>query len=318
MFLFVFFSLLLVIVVGYWVFWNVTPKGSTNAHSCKKWKLQDSKPVSKSITYLTNNDVNDSTFWVSHGSNGLISLINENGFSSTPDLTVHPSLKSSSRKGSPNGLCSNLDKKGFEISDEEVFEPADLICVSEDGVIAGFNASVSPSTFVPMVDASDQKKSFKRCCIVNQKLYVTEYTHGKIEIYNDTFELIDSFTDAELHSQGLSPYCIVTDHSFLYVSFLNDIASGTNGSIVKFDLDGKMIQRLISVPCCNLLVDSDSIVIVNDSKVQRLSKDTGAKEVTFRNEANDYLVVEGCKGLCFGANKLVLAQDSSLSLLDPK
>jgi len=129
MFLFVFLFVLLVIVIGYWVFWNyfVTPKGSTNAHSCKKWKLQDSKQVSKRI----NNDENNFTFWVSHGSNGIISLINENGFSSAPDLTVNPSLKSSSRKGHPNGLCSNPDKKGFEISDEGVFEPADLICVSE-------------------------------------------------------------------------------------------------------------------------------------------------------------------------------------------
>jgi len=56
----------------------------------------------------------------------------------------------------------------------------------------------------------------------------------------------------------------VTDHSFLYVSFLNDIALGTNGSIVKFDLNGKMIERLISVPCCTLVVDSDSILIVTD------------------------------------------------------
>lgn len=209
----------------------------------------------------------------------------------------------------------NPDKKGFEISDDGVLETADLICVSEDGLIAGYQSLVNITNLIVMVDASDLRKSFKHCCIVNPKLYVTEFSQGKIEVYNDTFDLMDSFTDVQLQSQGFKPDLVVTDNTFLYVSFVKE----SSGCIVQFGLDGNWIKKLI-VDVSNidfLLLDSESILLIQDHKIQRFHKETGAKDVTFRNEKNGYLEVESCKGLCFGQNKLILAQDSSLSLLDP-
>jgi uncharacterized protein (TIGR03118 family) len=77
--------------------------------------------------------------------------------------------------------------------------------VTEDGTISGWNPNVNATTAVIKVDDSDEGAIYKGAAIAKAgpgpRLYVTNFTTGKVDVYNSRFKEIEvdgGFRDSQL------------------------------------------------------------------------------------------------------------------------
>jgi uncharacterized protein (TIGR03118 family) len=80
-------------------------------------------------------------------------------------------------------------------------------------------------------------------------LYATNFRAGRVEIYDGTFALVDTFTDRKV-SPGYAPFNVSPINGKLFVTFAvqdadrhDDVAGQGNGIVDVFDLSGNMLQR---------------------------------------------------------------------------
>lgn len=148
----------------------------------------------------------------------------------------------------PTGLVTYNGSSFLYPNGLGVMTPSKLITVTETGTINAYDpastVNVAPITY------SDPTKIFTGCDIFNDRLYVTNFASGFVEVYNGTFSNISQFTDAEMTSIGYAPYNAKFINGNLYVTFAKqDITKrfsvfGTgNGYVDIFSPDGTYIKR---------------------------------------------------------------------------
>lgn len=147
----------------------------------------------------------------------------------------------------PTGLVK-YDGTGFLLTKGTITAPSKLITVNESGTINSYNPDVDPNT-APIV-FSDGSKVFKGCDICKEKLYVTNFASGFVEIYDNTFKFMYQFTDTSLTDVGYAPYNIKVINDELFVTFAkqdadkHDGVSGDGyGYVDVFSLDGTFDRR---------------------------------------------------------------------------
>jgi uncharacterized protein (TIGR03118 family) len=83
-------------------------------------------------------------------------------------------------------------------------------------------------------------------------LYATNFRHGTVDMFNDKFQQVGSFTDGSLPA-GYAPFnAQVLDHH-VFVTFAvqdpfkhDDVSGAGNGFVDEFDMDGHLISRVES------------------------------------------------------------------------
>jgi len=209
---------------------------------------------------------------VAETSNGQF-VIADNGTGMTTNAEVHgdnhhvtvsqnhitipgPTSGSSS---APTGTVVNQFHHAFTLSDGKA---ATLLFATEDGTIAGWNKDsgqtaelvVNNNTNTADGDPLLGGAVYKGLAIgessTGPTLYAANFRHGTVDMFDQDFKPIGSFTDPTIPS-GYAPFNVQVLDNTLYVTFAkqddtkhDDVAKAGNGFVDAFDLNGNLLARV--------------------------------------------------------------------------
>jgi len=180
-------------------------------------------------------------FWVAN--NGTSTLV----------WSTHPEAPVTVDPEGPTGLVVN-DTLLFQVRQNPLSPglPSELITVTETGAILGFNATVDPANAIVTV-APTGAKVFKGAALLASLLYVANFHDGVVEVYNGSWALVNTFTDAALLATGYAPFNVAAIRGQLYVSFArqdgdahDDVPGVGSGYVDVFSGEGELERRLIN------------------------------------------------------------------------
>jgi uncharacterized protein (TIGR03118 family) len=158
----------------------------------------------------------------------------------------------------PTGVVTN-DTDGFVISVGGVSLPSAQLFATEDGTIAGWNASVDPVNAVTVVNNSAAGAIYKGLALgfneAGAFLFATNFSAGTIDVFNSKFQPVRTnggFKDPHLPA-GYAPFGISAINGRLYVAYAlqdeqkkNNVPGPGRGFINIFDTDGNFESRFSS------------------------------------------------------------------------
>lgn len=208
-------------------------------------------------------------FWVSDNHTGVSTVYNVDPSTDTPKalpLVVNIATPpGQTTPASPTGVVFNTDPHGFQVNGTA----ATFIFDTEDGTISAWNPSTGTQTALEVDNSNNPAEGdpnvppdegigavYKGLAIAKEhgetQLYAANFRHGTVDVFNDYFQQVSSFTDSSLPA-GYAPFNVqVLDHH-LFVSFAlqdqfkhDDVAGAGNGFVDEFDLNGNLLHRVAS------------------------------------------------------------------------
>jgi uncharacterized protein (TIGR03118 family) len=181
-------------------------------------------------------------FWVSDNNSGWSTLYDGGGVKQ--GLVVEIPTASGAGPGSPTGIVFNSspDPNEFQVQGwASIFLFATL-----DGTISGWAPQSDRNNAIIAVNNSKSGAVYTGLAITNKAganfLFAADQANNKVDIYNDNFKLVKSFTDTTLPA-GFAPFGVQDIDGLLYVAFAS--ASGAAGGFVDvFNEDGTHMRRL--------------------------------------------------------------------------
>jgi len=206
-------------------------------------------------------------FWVSDNNSGAVTIYNGSGvkqslFGGTvPQVTVATPPGQTPGTAAPTGQVWN-GSGGFDVSETVggVVKTGSsaFIFATEDGTISGWSPAVSRTNSILAVDNSGGGTGavYKGLSIATSggqtMLYAANFRSGQVEVYNNNFQLVSSFTDPTVPA-GYAPFNVQMLNGKLYVTFAlqdaakhDDVAGLGNGFVDRFNLDGSGMTRIAS------------------------------------------------------------------------
>lgn len=159
-------------------------------------------------------------FWVSDNATGLTTLYDGTG--KTQSLVVTIPAVGGGTTGTPTGQVFN-STSGFVVSEAGKSGAPAFIFASEDGSISAWSPSVDFANAIVAVDHSKKGDSFKGLALYTDKkgrslLLATDFRHGKVEVFDSSFNLVQSFRDAAL-PKNYAPYNVAVLGGKVYVTY---------------------------------------------------------------------------------------------------
>lgn len=272
-------------------------------------------------------------FWVSDNATGLATLYNTKGIPQALVVTIPPSA------GSPVGTISAPTGQVFNSfsASNPSFNRDLFIFATEDGTIAGWRGALG-TTAERLVDNSASGAIYKGLALGsiagNSYLYAANFHSNAIDVFHDAAAppLTGSFTDPGLPA-GYAPFNVQNLGGNLYVTYAvidpmnpeDDLPGPGLGIVDKFDLNGNLLQRLISpggplnAPWGLALAPAEfgefgnDLLVGNfgDGRINAFDPASGALLGTMTDKMGNPIVIDGLWGLIFGnggnggdANKL--------------
>ena len=204
-------------------------------------------------------------FWVSDNNAGVATIYNGAGtkitlFAGTstpvPQVTIATPPGQNPGTAAPTGQVFN-GGGGFNVSSGGLTGSSAFIFATEDGTISGWSPGVSKTNSILAVDNSQGGagavyKGLTMGTSGGQNLlYATNFRGGTVEVYNSSFQLVNTISDPTAPA-GYAPFNVLVANGKLYVTFAlqdsakhDDVAGPGNGFVDTFNLDGSNRQRLI-------------------------------------------------------------------------
>ncbi len=200
----------------------------------------------KSPVWIANNGTGTSTLYLGDGTPAP---------SPAAPLVVQIPRVSADTPATPTGLVANATQ-GFVVSANGKSGPSLFIFATEDGTISGWSPAVDLHNAILAVNNSGAGAVYKGLATGTNGgqpfIYATNFHDGVVEIYDATFTLKKSFTDANVPA-GFAPFGIQNINGDLYVTFAlqndekhDDVAGPGNGFIDVFGTDGTWKSRFAS------------------------------------------------------------------------
>jgi uncharacterized protein (TIGR03118 family) len=125
-----------------------------------------------------------------------------------------------------------------------------LFVVTNAGTLEGYQPSINLTNTV-IIPGTSVGAVYTGIAIHKNNLFLTNFASGFVEIYDQTYTLIGSFTDPNLTAIGYAPYNVTVYGNRIYVAFAKvdglDATVGLGlGFVDKFKLDGSHMKRLIN------------------------------------------------------------------------
>jgi len=182
--------------------------------------------------------------WVSDNGTGL-STVYAQGTGKVESIVV------TIPKGNPTGCVYN-PTSGFKVTENGKSGAALFIFDSEPGVISGWSSSVDGSNAIVAYDGSANGSAYKGLAIDTsaQLLFAADFTNNAVEVFDNTYTMTTSFTDASL--KGYGPFNVALLNGNLYVSFakrgkgINEKDGPGLGAIDVFSESGTLLQQLVA------------------------------------------------------------------------
>jgi uncharacterized protein (TIGR03118 family) len=143
--------------------------------------------------------------------------------------------------------------------------PAAFLFATEDGTISGWNPGAGTQSIIAVDEANNPAAGdeamgvgavYKGLAIGQgangPQLFAANFRHGSVDVFDQNFNMVNSFTDPNL-PQGFAPFNVQVLDGKLFVTFAeqdsakhDDVAGAGNGFVDEFNLDGTLIQRVAS------------------------------------------------------------------------
>jgi len=249
-------------------------------------------------------------FWISDDATGKSTVYDASGNILPTVVTIPPAT--TGKKGSPTGIVAN-STSGFVVTQNGVSGPSNFIFATLDGTISGWNPSVNATNAVIAVN-NHTTANYTGLTIATFSngtfLYAANSAKNQIEIYNSTFHLVKTFTDATL--TGLKVYGVQAIKGKIYVTF-----DGTSGGAVDiFNPGGTLIKLLtkngstgpllapwgLALAPNNFDTFSNDLLVgnVNNRQNHAINLTTGAVVGTMMDKTGKIISVPGLWALLFG------------------
>ena len=200
-----------------------------------------------------------SPFWVADNDNNFATIYDGQGHLLTPTKSGGGF---SIPGGAPTGMVANAANNPqfgtFKVPNANGTpgkSPAFFIFAGEGGIISAWQPGDNKQA-VKLVDNTKKNNVYKGLAMASNAkglyLYVTDFHHGTVEMYDDTFTFVKTFTDPNLPT-GYTPYGIANIEGLLFVTLAkqdaakhDDVKGPGHGFVDVFDTDGNFIRRFIS------------------------------------------------------------------------
>jgi uncharacterized protein (TIGR03118 family) len=176
-------------------------------------------------------------FWISEAGSGWSTLYNGQGVAKSLRVLI-PSA-SGAGPGSPTGIVFN-GSPDFQLQGSPTF----FLFVTLDGTIMGWSPQANVNEAIIAVNNSASGAVYTGLAITNRPsgnlLYAADNVHNKVDVYDGSFTLVDSFTDSSLPA-GFAPFGIQDIGGLVYVAFANT-TGGPGGFIDVFTESGTLAR----------------------------------------------------------------------------
>ncbi len=208
-----------------------------------------------------------SNFWISDNGTGLASVDKVSGGTVTlnaiPAVTIPPPTPGGG-PSSPTGQVFNsfAASGAFKLSNGS---PALFLFATEDGTISGWNGAAGTQALLAVNQSQNPADGdpaagtgavYKGLAIAQTAkgpmLYAANFRHGTVDVFDQNFNQVSSFTDPKLPA-GYAPFNVQVLNNKLYVTFAlqdaakhDDVAGPGHGFVDQFSLDGHLEERIAS------------------------------------------------------------------------
>ncbi len=245
-------------------------------------------------------------FWVSDEADGWSTLYNAQGQPQSLQVIVPPA--SGSGAGSPTGLVYNASSEFAIDSWVSVFLFATL-----DGTIQGWSGFNPSATLIAVTSPG---ASYTGLAITNHTsnnfIYAADAANNKVDVYDGSFNLVNSFTDPALPA-GFAPFGIQDINGKVYVSFAAT-NGGPGGYIDIFNEAGTLEKHFthgkpLNQPWGFAMAPakfgplSGTLLITNNATagvINGFNPKTGALVGTMKNASGKAIDINGIWGIEFG------------------
>jgi len=200
-------------------------------------------------------------FWIADNGSGVATIKNGAGMPQTvlgqSSITI-ATPSGQTTPAAPTGEVFNFTQQGFNISSGGKTGSAVFLFATEDGTISGWNPAVNAGSSVLAVDNSMEGNGavYKGLAIAqtggDASLYAANFRNGTVDVFNSSFQQVNSFTDPNLPA-GYAPFNVQVLDGNLFVTFAlqnaekhDDVSGPGNGFVDEFDLQGHLINRVAS------------------------------------------------------------------------
>jgi uncharacterized protein (TIGR03118 family) len=201
-------------------------------------------------------------FWVSDNGTGVTTIYNGAGQPITVtgghSVITIAAPPGATEPSAPTGQVFNTAGSGFNITSNGVTGSSVFIFATEDGTISGWNPNVDSGSSVLAVDNSNGGSGavYKGLAIGQTddgpRLFAANFRNGTVDVFDEHFKQVDSFTDRHL-PDGYAPFNVQVLDKHLFVTFAlqdadkkDDVAGSGNGFVDEFDLGGHLLHRVAS------------------------------------------------------------------------
>ena len=257
-------------------------------------------------------------FWVSDEANGWSTLYDGKGNPQSLQVIIPPA--SGSGSGTPTGIVYNGSQEFKIDSWTSVFLFATL-----DGTISGWS-DFNPSA--ALIGVTSPGAVYTGLAITRKTsgnlLFAADSANNRVDVYNGTFSLVNSFTDATIPT-GFAPFGIQDINGQVYVSYAST-SGGSGGYIDVFSEAGTLVKQLthgapLNQPWGFAVAPktfgplSNTLLISNNTStgtINGFSLTTGKLVGTIKNSAGKAIRIAGLWGLEFGGGSSSNGQKNQL------
>jgi uncharacterized protein (TIGR03118 family) len=182
-----------------------------------------------------------SPFWISDEGSGWSTLYNGAGVKQGLEVVI-PSADGKG-PGSPTGIVFN-GSTDFQVQSKS----APFLFATLDGTISAWAPAVNPNVAIIVVNNSTSGAVYTGLAVTSNAsgnvLFAADNANNKIDMYDGTFTLVNSFTDPSVPA-GFAPFGIQDIDGLVFVSFAAS-SGATGGYIDIYSESGVWLKQLTS------------------------------------------------------------------------
>jgi uncharacterized protein (TIGR03118 family) len=182
-----------------------------------------------------------SPWWVADNGMDVSTVYRANGTTARSPVQV---------ASAPTGAVSN-SSSNFMITNGTTTAPATFLFATEEGQILAWTSTVSGNT--AMVEATSSGAVYKGLAIAGDRLYATDFHHGRIDVFDGTFQPVDTaggFVDPGIPA-GYAPFGIQNVNGTIVVTYAkqdadqkDDVPGQGHGFVDMFSTTGTFLGRV--------------------------------------------------------------------------
>jgi uncharacterized protein (TIGR03118 family) len=264
-----------------------------------------------------------SPFWIGDNGTGLSTLYDGSGTPNASVVVSIPAAGGASTPGPVTGVMQNSATTAFQVASGK--QSSFAFC-SLDGVISGWNSSVSATKAEVLLDNSSKGAVYTGCAVATPsggtpQMYLANFNSGKVEVYDQNMNPITtaSFANSAIPT-GYAPYNITILNGNVYVAYAQQdptkkvsVVGAGNGYVAVYGLSGNLLGPTISggnlnapwgvaVAPATFGDFSNDLLIANfgDGKVNAYNATSGAYAGTLEDLSGNPIVEPGLWWIGFG------------------